>query len=124
MARLIWDFGDPSYETSIANPVSIATGPSASTQSTMDELRGRVDRLSLICCAMWSVIQAQTNVSDDDLIRLMTDLDLADGQHDGRVSVEQVGKCSACQRPVSSRHVKCIYCGQPRRAANPFDAVL
>ncbi|MEM7230303.1 MAG: hypothetical protein AAF432_15965 [Planctomycetota bacterium] len=88
------------------------------------DLEARVDRLSMICCAMWTVIQSTADVSDARLADLVQELDLIDGVADGKARVEQVQPCATCNRPLHARHQKCIYCGTPRRADSPFDSVL
>jgi hypothetical protein len=124
MPALIWDFGSPLTQAVLGGTPAPASHPGATTQSSIDELKSRIDRLSMICCAMWTVIQSQAGVSDEDLISIMRELDLSDGREDGRANIEQVGSCSQCMRPVATRHLKCLYCGAPRGASNPFEGVL
>ena len=114
MADMFWDVnGDD-------GPVLSGGSP----ESRMSELEGRIDRLSMICCAMWTVLQAHTDVTDADLAQMVQELDLSDGCLDGKANVRQVSPCAACNRPVANRHARCLYCGAPRRARGPFDAVL
>jgi len=119
---LFWDVGagTPPHGSSIPPPPKT----DASSSARMRELEDRLDRLSMICCAMWTIIQSATSVSDEKLAELVQDLDLADGVEDGRVRVEQVRPCTACQRPVHARHLHCIYCGADAPPGSPFDAVL
>ncbi len=103
------------------------SGPHAqpsTPESRMRDLEQRVDRLSMICCAMWTVIQSTVDVSDEKLAQLVQDIDLADGTVDGKAHVEQVRPCAKCQRPVHARHQRCIYCGADASTSSPFDAVL
>ena len=100
-------------------------GPTGrSAEAAVRELEDRVNRLAMTCCAMWTVIQAHSNVTDDQLINMVAELDLSDGAADGRAGVEQVNDCPSCARPVAVRHLRCMYCGTPRRPSNPFEGVL
>jgi|GEM_PF-795233 len=85
-------------------------------------LEERVDRLSLICMAMWSLIQDKTKLAEEDLIERVRLIDLMDGRDDGKASTT-VSKCVACNRPMNPRHKKCIYCGNEKLIQSAFDAI-
>ncbi len=95
--------------------------PHAATGDTQS-LEHRLDRLALICMAMWSLIQSDTNLTEDDLLARVKEIDLMDGAADGKIT-RQVAKCSQCDRPMSTRHTKCIYCGSGQLIASAFDTV-
>jgi hypothetical protein len=122
MNPLFWDVQHPMQGSSHAG--ADAARAARQAESTVRELEDRIDKLSLICCAMWTVIQAHTDVGDDELVKLVQELDLSDGIQDGKARVEKVHQCTQCQRPVATRHLRCIYCGAPRQSQNPFDNVL
>ncbi len=85
-------------------------------------LEDRLDRLALICMAMWSLVQSETNLTEDDLLARVKEIDLMDGTADGKIT-RQVAKCSQCDRPMSTRHTRCIYCGSGQLIASAFDTV-
>ncbi len=85
-------------------------------------LEDRLERLALVCMAMWSLIQSQTDLTEDDLLERVKEIDLMDGVADGKIT-HQVCRCGACDRPVSSRHTRCIYCGSEQLVACAFDSV-
>lgn len=85
-------------------------------------LTERVDRLTLACMALWSLVQEKTGLTEEDLLQRMQEIDLADGQADGKVS-RQVEPCAQCGRRLSSRHRRCIYCGAERPGGG-FEASL
>ncbi len=93
-------------------------------RNRLREMEDRVNRLSMICCAMWTVVSAHTNVGDEELVRLVQELDLVDGVEDGRARVPEVRDCPQCHRPVSIRHLRCLYCGADPGPGGPFDKVL
>ena len=85
-------------------------------------LEDRLDRLSLICMAMWTLIQSETNLTEEDLLQRVSEIDLMDGVADGRIT-RQVTRCGRCDRPMSSRHTRCIYCGSEPLVATAFDTI-
>ncbi len=96
-------------------------GGTSSSTSTSDvrALTDRIDRLEMICEAMWMLIREKTNLQDEDLLAQMAALDLTDGQADGKVARGPI-RCGKCSRPNSRRHDFCIYCGTLIRT-KPFE---
>jgi len=85
-------------------------------------LTDRVDRLSLICMAMWSLMRDKTDLTEEDLMQRVKMLDLMDGQEDGKAS-RTVSQCTACNRPMNARHKRCIYCGSEKVIDCAFDTL-
>jgi hypothetical protein len=85
-------------------------------------LEDRLERLALICMAMWSLVQSETNLTEEDLLERVREIDMMDGTADGKIT-RQVVRCSKCDRPMSSRHTRCIYCGSENLVASAFDTV-
>ncbi len=85
-------------------------------------LEDRVDRLSLICMAMWSLMRDKTGVSEEELLERVKLLDLMDGQEDGKAT-RTVSQCTRCDRPMNARHKKCMYCGHDKLIQSAFDAL-
>ena len=85
-------------------------------------LEDRLERLSLVCMAMWSLIQDKTDLKEEDLLARVNTIDLMDGQADGKAQVHVV-KCVKCQRTMNRRHLKCLYCGANKAAGSAFDRV-
>jgi hypothetical protein len=115
---LFWDLR--TFEGGRAGP----SPPPATSESRLRALEQRIDRLSMICCAMWTVIQSTADISDEKLAQLVQEIDLADGTLDGKADIEQVRPCPQCHRPVHARHHRCIYCGAEASSSSPFDGVL
>lgn len=108
---------------------SIAAGEAASAASAarsakrdVHHLEDRIERLSLVCMAMWSLIQDKTGVTEEDLLERVRVLDLMDGVADGKAT-RTVAKCAKCGRTMSPRHRRCIYCGAGKLAQSAFDAI-
>lgn len=93
-------------------------GGSSSTRKTdpalhgkVKELKREVDRLELGTNALWEVIRERLNLTVADLEAKMGEIDLRDGIEDGRIT-EIPLKCPSCGRVSSSKHWRCLYCGQ------------
>ncbi|MBX2852301.1 MAG: hypothetical protein KTR15_11215 [Phycisphaeraceae bacterium] len=107
---------------SSSRPTTSSTPSGAADASDLRYLEDRVDRLSLICMAMWSLLQDKTKLTEEDLMERVKMLDLMDGKEDGKAT-KTVSKCSRCERPMNARHKKCIYCGHAKLISSAFDAL-
>lgn len=81
-----------------------------SAQDKVEELQGQLDRLHLITQSIWELIQSKTDLTDDDLLAKVQEVDLRDGRLDGK-SGAKPQNCPKCRRVVSVRTNVCIYCG-------------
>ncbi|MFW5882588.1 MAG: hypothetical protein ACOCVS_03045 [Planctomycetota bacterium] len=85
----------------------------------MAHLSQRLDRLCLACQALWELVRDNTALSDEDIATKVAEVDLRDGQSDGKLRTRG-GLCPDCQRPLNARHDHCLYCGTPVPSASPF----
>lgn len=83
-------------------------------------LEEKVDKLALICRAVWEIVRDHYGLSDDDLLNKVKEIDLLDGVLDGKVTPSPK-TCPKCGRVVSRRHMRCIYCGVEGLADTPFE---
>ena len=86
-------------------------------------LEMRLDKLTLINMALWSLLQEVGNFTEEDLLERVAKIDLLDGKADGKVT-KQVKKCPKCSRVMSPRHARCLYCGATKLDYETFDSVL
>ncbi len=86
-------------------------------------LEGRVDRLTLVNAAMWSLMQDKLGVTEEDLINRMVEIDISDGTPDGKITAG-IRKCTKCGRTLAAKHRKCLYCGAADLRATAFEATL
>lgn len=91
-------------------------------RATIVHLEDRLERLSLVCMAMWSLLQDKTGVTEKDLLERVRTLDLMDGVADSKAT-RSVAKCEKCRRTMSNRHRRCLYCGHEKLAQSAFDAL-
>ncbi|HKQ48422.1 MAG TPA: hypothetical protein VJZ71_10165 [Phycisphaerae bacterium] len=73
-------------------------------------LEERLDRLTLMSAAMWSLLSERLGVVEDELVKRVQELDLSDGKLDGKIGLN-IGECPKCRRQLSKRHRRCLYCG-------------
>ena len=76
------------------------------------ELKSMSGKALLVCEAMWSFMQERMGITEEELIQRMEDIDLTDGKLDGKVR-RSVDTCPHCDRTISLRYPRCIYCGKP-----------
>jgi hypothetical protein len=70
----------------------------------------RLERLGLLCQAMWEMLRDRAEFSDDQLAAKVREVDLRDGREDGRIG-ERVLECPHCRNSVNSRSPRCVVCG-------------
>ena len=73
-------------------------------------LEEKVDRLALICCALFELIQTSTGISEEQLRKKIAEIDLRDGEADGRVT-PRPKKCPKCDAMMSPKFRRCLFCG-------------
>jgi len=103
------------YHSYIASSVASADARDAQrsareSATRVDELEARCDRALLVCEALWTVLRDKLNVSEEELVNTVNDIDLSDGKLDGKVRRDATD-CGQCGRRVSRRFTKCMYCG-------------
>lgn len=82
-------------------------------------LEHRVEKLSLICRAMWELLGKSKKLTDLELFDLVKEIDSRDGMADGKIGTKVV-KCPECGHPVNTRHPRCVYCGFTDFKIDPF----
>ena len=85
-------------------------------------LEAKVDRLALICRAMWEVLRENDNLTEEDLLKKVEEVDLLDGKLDGKVTIAPK-KCSSCGRQMAPKHTRCLYCGEEKLLDSAFDSM-
>lgn len=111
------------YPPSPQAPALPSTETTAPAPSRLEDLEDRLDRLALINMAMWSLLRQQTQLTEEDLMNRVQEIDLLDGQADGRVT-RQVLRCAQCGRVMSPRHRRCLYCGHQQLDVTAFDSII
>lgn len=81
------------------------------TRTRVDELERRIDRLELENRVLWELVRDAVKLTDDELERRVVELDRRDGVEDKKITSVPL-RCPSCKRVASSRHWRCLYCGQ------------
>ncbi len=118
MDEIVWDLSQGYAIRRNARNISSTQRKAVSAERAAEDLQGEIDRLSLICHAMWELIAHQTNLTGADLVEKIREIDLRDGRLDGK-GPDGPSECPSCSRSSSARHSRCVYCGTELRA-NPF----
>lgn len=91
----------------------------ADASSEVTKLENRLDRLHLITQALWELVRKKLALTDEDLTKLIEEIDLRDGVRNGKVAIKPI-TCPDCKRPASVRTDMCLYCGKQVERKNPF----
>ncbi len=91
-------------------------------QREIQYIEDRIERLTLVCMAMWSLLREYTDLKEEDLINRVQELDLLDGVDDDKLN-RQVQRCPKCSRVMSPKHQKCLYCGYEKLENTAFDKI-
>jgi hypothetical protein len=101
----------------VADQRSAADAATVQAAAHLDE---KVNRLALICRAMFELMEA-SGVTEEQLKAKILEIDLRDGQADGRVS-PQPRRCPKCGAMMSPRFGRCLFCGYRDEGADLFEA--
>jgi hypothetical protein len=71
---------------------------------------------------MWSLIQDKTDLTETDLLKRVTDIDLQDGKLDGKYA-RPIVKCKKCDSAISHQFRKCLFCGEEYTEGDVFSTV-
>jgi hypothetical protein len=82
-------------------------------------LDDKVNRLALICRAMFELMQASSGVTEDQLKAKIVEIDLRDGQADGKVTA-RAKRCPKCDAMMSPQMGRCLFCGHEDESASAF----
>lgn len=85
----------------------------------IERVEKKLESLALACQALWEIVQDHTNLSEEDLMAKMEEVDLRDGKMDGRIT-PRAEACGNCNRKTSRRRTHCLYCGHETNAGEVF----
>ena len=73
-------------------------------------LEDKVDKLTLVCQAMFELLHETSGISDDQLKKKIVEIDGRDGEVDGRIT-PKLKKCPQCEATISPQFGRCLFCG-------------
>ena len=122
MYDIFWNMRQDRQIRAVGLEADASTSHAKNARQASISLEARVDKLSLVCQAMWSLIQDSTDLTEQDLAKRVTDLDMLDGRLDGRIG-RGVIKCSECGSAICQKFNKCLFCGKAAGDASTFSGV-
>lgn len=122
--EFIWN---RSQDRKIRTLERVSRGADASSENLrgmISDLEERIERLSLICEGMWTLLRDRTEISEEDLKETVTRLDMEDGVLDGKRGPKKT-RCPDCDAVISNKFNRCLYCGyrMPADDRGAFGAV-
>ena len=80
-------------------------------RTKVKDLQRKVHRLELEHRVLWELVREGAGISEQDLQARARAIDTRDGVQDGKITDVPL-RCPSCKRVSSSKHWKCLYCGQ------------
>ena len=109
MSEFIWNLSDPLQVGAVG--VDVATKTDTGTLTTrLGQLEGALSRQLLVSQALWEILRERLEITEEELLAKIREVDLRDGSLDGRMS-PQVTTCPQCGHKINTKHTRCIYCG-------------
>lgn len=109
---MFWGMRASMAATAASGEATSARSDARAAARNVRTVEARLDRVLLTCEAMWTILRDKLGVTDMELIERMNDIDLSDGQLDGKVHKPPLA-CPKCNRTISAHLPKCMYCGKP-----------
>ena len=108
---MLWDLYQQHQINQVEDRARDASARATRVITRIADLEDRVDSLALACQAMWELLSQRVPNADQVLQAKMQEVDGRDGRIDGKMR-RVMTKCPACDRPLHSRHRRCMYCGE------------
>lgn len=82
----------------------------SSVQHAVPRLEEKIDRLALICRAMFELMQESGGIPEARLKAKIVEIDVRDGEVDGRMTPAPK-RCPKCDAMMSPHFGRCLFCG-------------
>ena len=107
---MFWELYQLSEIHSAKTTAVNASARAGNAEDRLMRLEHRIEGLTLACQALWEISSDELNVTKEQLVKKMEEVDLRDGKLDGRMR-RQVQDCPDCGRKSLKQRKSCIYCG-------------
>jgi len=108
---LFWELHQTKRIGEAESRAAQAKRTATSARQDMAEMQERCDKALMVCEALWTILRDKFKLTDEHLVARINELDLSDGRLDGRVKKEKAVRCPECDRTISRRFPRCMYCG-------------
>lgn len=93
---------------------------SNTSRSDLEVLQDRFDRLKLVTMALWTFLRDEKNITEEQLMERVKEIDSFDGSSDGKLKLG-IRKCGKCGKTLNPKFEKCLYCGFVTPASSVFE---
>ena len=101
------------------NDANRAQSSSQSAERKVEQLEKKLETSLMVCEALWNIVKKSHKLEDDDLTRMVKEIDRRDGRADGKVAKSAPLKCGACGKTIQRGKSRCMYCGRDHEIS-PF----
>ena len=106
---MIWELGQSRKIRQAEATAAQGAAQAGALEAQVRRLEGRVDKLAVVCEALWSLLAERTELSEDDLLARVEQLAADKTGPDGKP--KNRAKCPKCGREVVPQNNRCFYCG-------------
>jgi hypothetical protein len=110
MMNFLWDLHQHGQISEARADAAQAKSDASQQMERVRELEFSLQRMALVSQALWELLRSRLGLTEEELIAAIKEIDLRDGKLDGRMAAQRMN-CPSCERVVSSKHSRCIYCG-------------
>lgn len=124
MYDLLWEWRFKQRASDMESAAARSGEPVRDVDFLTEHFEARIEKLVLINMALWELLKANTELTDEDLLKKVQEIDMRDGKIDGKLQ-KSAKKCPDCGRVVNVKHNRCLYCGfQLPNEHGVFDPVM
>ena len=116
---MLWEMYQQKQIASANSTADHAVGKADGLAGELQRINRHLDRLTLACHSMWELIRDNTQLTEADLEDKILEVDMRDGQADGKMAT-QIIKCHACGSRTNSKRSICVMCGAPVQRESQF----
>ena len=120
--NFIWDAIQQRQIQATHERADYAVDKTIGLESDAGTLQHRVEVMALANQALFEILRDRLGITEQEVIYRMAEIDASDGRKDGKMSANaRVVTCRQCGRPVSTKRLRCIYCGEMVTEGHPFE---
>ena len=120
MIDVFWDLHQQGQISAAQDAAAQAQNRAQSAQELIHQMEKRVNRLSLLCQAMWEMLRERAEFTEDQLAAKVLEVDLRDGRSDNRITT-LIRDCPSCGRKTNSKRLVCVICGAELPKGHAFE---